>query len=323
MSFSRQAAERADNVLAAYRRQAEELRIKRTDEIYRKIPQIKKIDDETVSLGAKMTKAALDGAEDIERIIENTTVQLSALKETKSALLKENGYTENYMSDIYRCPICRDTGFTDGKPCVCRKKIMSEYDLSSLNLDDSNRFENFRLDFYSDVLDEHYKRSPRSQMKDVFEYCKNYAETFSLSSDNIMMYGKVGLGKTFLCSCIALSLAEKGYSVVFQSAYNIFEIISKNKFNYKTDYSEDIERLYGCDLLIMDDLGTEFLTEYTHTALFDIIERRLVSKKPTIINFNLAPKDVEARYSDRIMSRLLTFTHLLFLGDDIRAASLR
>ena len=199
---------------------------------------------------------------------------------------------------------------------------MSEYDLASLNIDGSNRFENFNLDYYSDILDERYNRSPRSQMKDVLEYCKNYADTFSLSSDNVLMYGKVGLGKTFLCSCIALTLAEKGYSVVFQSAYNIFEIISKNKFNYKKDYSEDVQRLYDCDLLIMDDLGTEFLTEYTHTALFDIIERRLVAKKPTIINFNLSPKDVEARYSDRIMSRLLTFTHLLFLGNDIRAASL-
>lgn len=322
MSFSKQAAERADNVLAAYRRQAEDLRIKRTDEIYAKIPEIKQIDDETTSLGGDMTKAAIKGGDDIENIIENASKKLAELSELKKTLLKENGYAENYMTDVYRCSLCKDTGFIGGNLCSCRKKIMSEYDLASLNIDGSNRFENFNLDYYSDILDERYNRSPRSQMKDVLEYCKNYADTFSLSSDNVLMYGKVGLGKTFLCSCIALTLAEKGYSVVFQSAYNIFEIISKNKFNYKKDYSEDVQRLYDCDLLIMDDLGTEFLTEYTHTALFDIIERRLVAKKPTIINFNLSPKDVEARYSDRIMSRLLTFTQLLFLGNDIRAASL-
>ena len=322
MSFSKQAAERADNVLAAYRRQAEDLRIKRTDEIYAKIPEIKQIDDETTSLGGDMAKAAIKGGDDIESIIESTSKKLAELSELKKTLLKENGYAENYMTDVYRCSLCKDTGFKGGSLCSCRKKIMSEYDLASLNIDGSNRFENFNLDYYSDILDERYNRSPRSQMKDVLEYCKNYADTFSLSSDNVLMYGKVGLGKTFLCSCIALTLAEKGYSVVFQSAYNIFEIISKNKFKYKKDYSEDVQRLYDCDLLIMDDLGTEFLTEYTHTALFDIIERRLVAKKPTIINFNLSPKDVEARYSDRIMSRLLTFTHLLFLGNDIRAASL-
>ncbi len=321
MSFSKQAYEKSESILSEYRRQAAELAVKRTEEIYTEIPEIKEIDDRMTELGAEMTRMAIKG--DAEKIIEENSVKLDELKSKKDAVLKSHGFPSDYMTNVHRCGLCGDTGYVGGFLCDCRKKIMSVYDLAELNLSDNCGFDNFKLDLYSDEYDEHYKCSPRSHMKHIFEYCKSYAADFSGDSENILMYGKVGLGKTFLCGCIASELAKKGFSVVFKSAYDIFEIISKNKFNYKADYSEDVDRLYSCDLLIMDDLGTEFLTEYTHTALFDIIERRLVSKRPTVINFNLAPKDVETRYSDRIMSRLLTFRHLLFLGDDIRARTLR
>ena len=316
MGYSPEAYAKAELVLSEHRRALPERLAKRSEEIYQKFPRIKEIEEEITLCGTNLARMALSTTADSAEY-EAVEQQLLSLENQKKTILAENGYAEDYLTNAYICPLCRDTGYNGGIMCNCLRKLLSEYDIAvpAAFAD----FDNFRLDLYSDEIIPKYNVSPRSQMKNVLDYCKNYAKNFSLSSDNILMYGGAGLGKTFLCNCIAKELSNRGFNVILSSAYNIFEIISKNKFNYKADLSTDIDRYYECDLLIMDDLGTEFSTEYTISALFDIINSRLTRGKPTIINANLTVQDMSNRYSDRIVSRLLTFRHLMFLGNDIRA----
>ncbi len=318
MGYSPEAYEKAEQILSD-RRRSSSLRIRQREaEIYTNFPEIKDIEEQITALGIELTKAAISSDE----IPAETEARLFLLEKSKKDLLVKNGYTEDYMTNTHHCSICRDTGYADGAMCSCLKKILAEFDFASLPQQKDYSFDNFRVDIYSDEIIPKYNISPRTQMKNVLEYCKDYTKTFGNDSGNILMYGGAGLGKTYLCNCIAKELSRQGFNVILSSAYNIFEMISKNKFNYRSDFSTDINRYYDCDLLIMDDLGTEFVTEYTISALFDIINYRLTQNKPTIINANLSLQDMSTRYSDRIVSRLLTFRHLLFLGNDIRAMGL-
>lgn len=318
MGYSPEAYEKAELALSEHRRSASAKLLKRSEEIYSKIPEIKDLEEQITTLGIELTKAALSS----EKISEESETRISALEKTKRELLTQNGYPEDYLVNAFHCTLCRDTGYTGGNMCSCLRKMLSEFDSELGDTNTIYSFKNFRIDVYSDEIIPKYNVSPRTQMKNVLDYCINYTENFCSTSGNILMYGGAGLGKTYICNCIAKELSGRGFNVILSSAFNIFELISKNKFNYKADLSTDINRYYDCDLLIMDDLGTEFVTEYTLSALFDILNHRLSTGKPTIINANLSLQDMSTRYSDRIVSRLLTFRHLLFLGNDIRAMGL-
>ena len=322
MGYSPEAYEKAELILSAYRRAAADKLIKRTEELHEKFPEIADIEESITKYGIELARMSMpiSGVADETELIKLETL-LTELESKKKSLLVAGGYPADYLTNVHNCPLCRDTGYTAGIMCSCLKKILSRYDLSTSA--DNFSFDNFRIDLYSDEIIPKYSVSPRSQMQNVLDYCKNYTENFSSNSDNVLMYGGAGLGKTYICNCIAKELSTRGFNVILSSAYNIFEMISKNKFNYKADLSVDINRYYDCDLLVMDDLGTEFTTEYTISALFDIINYRLTAGKPTIINANLSLQDMSSRYSDRIVSRLLTFRHLLFLGNDIRAMRLK
>ena len=318
MGYSPEAYEKAELALSEHRRSSSAKLLKRSEEIYSKIPEIKDLEEQITTLGIELTKAALSS----EKISEESETRISALEKPNRELLTQTGYPEDYLVNAFHCTLCRDTGYTGGNMCSCLRKMLSEFDSELGDTNTIYSFKNFRIDVYSDEIIPKYNVSPRTQMKNVLDYCINYTENFCSTSGNILMYGGAGLGKTYICNCIAKELSGRGFNVILSSAFNIFELISKNKFNYKADLSTDINRYYDCDLLIMDDLGTEFVTEYTLSALFDILNHRLSTGKPTIINANLSLQDMSTRYSDRIVSRLLTFRHLLFLGNDIRAMGL-
>ncbi|MBQ3053364.1 MAG: ATP-binding protein [Clostridia bacterium] len=322
MGYSPEAYEKLEALLSSYRRRAKEKIIERYNEISQKLPQIIKLEEEITSLGIELSKQAMKGKTNSDEDFAKLSTKIAKLEESKKEILKENGYSANYLSDAYNHSVCKDTGYVQGNLCSCAKKILASFDLSPSVLNHNKGFRDFSLDYYSVEPISQFNRSPRQQMQDVLQFCKAYTENFSLKSENLLMYGGAGLGKTFMCSCIAGELTNKGINVIFQSAYDIFETISKNKFNYKSDLDNKVAQLYNCDLLIMDDLGTEFSTEYTVSALFDIINTRLTLEKPTIINANLSLKDISSKYSDRIVSRLLTYRHLMFLGTDIRAKGL-
>lgn len=319
MGYTHEAFEKAEYELSLRRHSASDKFHKRIKEVADKVPGFADIDNKIAEIGIELSKLALKkGAVDKEKFfaLEN---EIKVLEQNKAQLLETAGFCRNYIDDIYTCPVCKDTGYINGEMCECFKNLISGYEFKDNSVFGNFTFEKFNLDLYSDEIVPQYNTSARKHMKNVYDFCRAYADEFTKNSENIIMFGGAGLGKTFLCTCIAKELSKKGFSVIMQSAYNIFEVISKNKFSFKTDLTEDVNKFYNCDLLIMDDLGTEFVTEYTVSALFDIINTRLALNKPTIINANLSLKNIEAKYSDRIVSRLLTYNHLLFLGTDIRS----
>ncbi len=312
MGYTNKAYAAAENILSARRRQSIDLLNLRQQEL-NKNSRFVEIENLITEKGIELSRLALKkGAIDTEKFSEIER-DISKLEKEKNEILSNSNYS------VHFCNECNDTGYINGEMCHCFKTLLSEYDYKLGSEIPHADFSDFDLDLYSNEIIPHYNISAREQMETVFDYCKDYAENFSPASDNVLMVGGAGRGKTLLCGCIAGVLVKKGFTVIMKSAYNVFETISKNKFDFKNDFNEDIASLYNCDLLILDDLGTEFVTDYTTSALFDIINTRLNSGKPMIITANLSLQDMSSKYSDRIVSRLLTYKHLLFLGSDIRA----
>lgn len=288
--------------------------------IYTKIPRIKEIDDEISNLGITLAKQILLKNNALDAAEKMRSLSTELLKEKKD-LLKKNNYPSDFLDLKTDCPLCNDEGYVDGKICSCLNKIYKETVYRAANLPvlmDTQSFDTFNLEYYPDSDDEY---SPRKIMGYILQYCKSYSETFGKDSDNILMYGGTGLGKTFLSSCIAKKVIEADFSVYYQPAYRIFSLFESNKFTNVQDEATtlQIKYIFDSDLLIIDDLGTELVTTYTAEVLFDLINTRINSGKKTIINSNLNLQEIETIYSARISSRLIgNYTHLEFVGDDIR-----
>lgn len=280
---------------------------------YQSQPRIKEIELCQTALGTKLAICAISGKTDEIAVLKS---QSAALTEEKNKLLKKSG-VEDIVPD---CPICNDTGYVGGKICDCIKKaaigIMTEEMSASMPLDDC-RFDNFELRYYRDKENAD-KSNPRRRMTAVLAFCKNYAESFSYkTSENLLFMGKAGLGKTHLTLAIISEVINKGYMPVYGSAENIFSSVEKEKFSGENKGSYDT--LLNCDLLVIDDLGAEMVTVFTRSVLYNLINTRLMTKKPTIINTNLSIKEIEKTYDSRISSRLIgNYTAKMFLGNDIR-----
>ena len=292
--------------------------------VFAKIPRLEEIDYEIKSLGLKLYKIALSG-DDVKPQIDELRSQQKRLLATKKAILIENGYPEDELSERYSCPICRDTGSRDSKPCACyRKKLIEKaYEQSNLSsLLTQQSFDTFDLSLYSDEIDEDYGMSPKAYMGRLLELCRNFVKNFDSESTNLLFWGDPGLGKTFLSTCIAKELISTNHSVIYETAYKTFSMLEELKF--KRSDNEDklkfkVDKLYSCDLLILDDLGSEFSTQYTTASLFDIINSRLISGKKTVINTNLSITELTKKYGERVVSRLYGHYKVLnFIGSDIR-----
>ena len=291
--------------------------------IFAKIPRLGEIDFEIKSLGLKLYKIALSG-DDVKPKIDELRAEQKKLLETKKSLLIANGYPEDELSERYVCSICRDTGSHDAKPCVCYKKKLIEkaYQQSNLSaLLAHQSFDTFDMEFYS-VEKDRFGVSPREHMVSILEHCKSFVKDFDKSDVNLLFWGDPGLGKTFLSTCIAKELIATNHSVIYETAYKTFSMLEELKFK-RSDNEEKlkfkVDKLYSCDLLILDDLGSEFATQYTTAALFDIINSRLIAGKKTVINTNLMIDDIGKKYGERVVSRILGHYKLFeFLGKDIR-----
>ena len=320
MAYSKRLFTKVTNTFQDIRNAHKRLVQQREIEIYEKIPQIEKIDSDLRKLGFKLTKSVMGGA-DVEASLEKIREESRNLEDVKQKLLIENGYPEDYLLIKYNCDVCKDEGFVDGVMCKCFERTLKEeaYKYSNLPiLMDSRTFDDFNLELYPD---DESDLAPRKVMEAVFEYCKDYADNYNEKSENLFLYGGTGLGKTFISSCIAKSVLDKGYSVFYQPAYKIFPIFEELRFG---DRDKDILRMqtdeiFKTDLLIIDDLGTELTTTYTAEVFFDLLNSRINDKKQTIINTNLSLAEVQKVYSERITSRIIgNFTQLKFLGEDIR-----
>ena len=302
---------------------AAKLRQKR-EELYNRLPRIEEIDNQISMAGIKMAKAVLNSPSEAVDIALSLKENLKELTKEKEELLRENGFPSDYLEIEYRCPICKDTGFVEDSRCSCFSQKLVDLAYNSSNIKaivKTENFDSFDLGYYSPNKEDGDGISPRENIQRILSACLRFTKTFGKDFDNLLLYGSPGLGKTFLCNCIARELLDKGITVMYVTASQLFKAIEKERFsrNEEEEPSDYLEDVLGVDLLIIDDLGTEFTTVFTAGELFNIINTRLLNKKPVIISTNLALKDLSEKYSDRLISRLMGgFTTLKFFGEDIR-----
>lgn len=286
-------------------------------EVYAKIPRIREIESQMANLGLAVLSGAFEGKEKKSITPEEARIKAQSLTDEKKKLLVSNGYSEDYLSMVYSCKICNDTGLIMSGYCDCFKEQLTKEAFKMANLpmmSDTQTFDNFVV--------ENYPEEYQEDMQAVLEHCIAFADEFEAhSGENLYMYGSPGLGKTMLSGCIAKKVIDKGYSVFYQPAYKIFRIFEDYKFNQdnKQLNKAHIDRIMNTDLLIIDDLGAEMTTSFTAEVLFDLVNTRINSKQATIISTNLDFPELETIYSERISSRILgSYTLLEFNGDDLR-----
>ena len=282
------------------------------------IPELAEIDEKLSGTALDIFGAATSGG-DVEKKLEEIRARHAELTERRRALLDKLGIPENAGEPVYDCPVCRDTGFAGGKMCSCLKKAIVEETLVTSGLGGlvkTQSFDSFSVEYYKD--------DPLAfqAANDALYRCRSFAESFDPESGkNLLLIGATGLGKTHLSTSVAKTVIERGFDVVYETAQNIFRDFGKQQFGRRdSDVEDETARYFDCDLLIIDDLGTELTNNFTVACLYNIIYTRLNGKKPMIINTNLAQKELRQRYEDRITSRLFgEFDPLFFTGKDVRS----
>lgn len=234
--------------------------------------------------------------------------------------LRANGYPDDYLNDIHTCNRCKDTGIDGERRCVCYKDIVKR--LAARELCESSpmslcSFDTFDLSYYDDKIEAQTRRSSREIMENNLFFCKKYAEDFHLPYDSLLLRGKTGLGKTHLSLSIASAVLERGYSVIYGSAPDLFRKIEQEHFGREHD-DDTINLLQSTDLLILDDLGAEFDSQFYASVVYNLINSRLNANRPTIVSTNLDAAELNKRYGERVTSRLFTMEQLIFVGSDIR-----
>ncbi len=295
---------------------------RRQEEIYEKIPRIAELDRETSSLAVQQARRLLSGD---ASAVEDLKKEYSRIGQEKTALLENAGYPADYLEMRYDCPECRDTGYVNGQKCRCFKQRELEILCQQSRVWDRLEKENFSTctdRYYSDTQTvEGTNLSVRAYMRGVIGQCRRFAENFDAEGGNLVLYGSTGVGKTFLAGCIAKELIDRLHSVVYLSASEFFERMEKEYFSSDREQTGDTETqmILGCDLLIVDDLGTELSNSWTNSQLFSCLNERLMRKVSTIITTNMSPGGLGRMYSERIGSRLIENYKFLFLPPgDIR-----
>lgn len=311
MAYSQEVYTKATEILDRRREKANMEAQARFDEISEKIPELEEIQRELSKIGLNISKVFLyssDKQADIEKLMEESL----KLQEKKKKLLIENGYDEDALAVRYTCDACRDTGFIGSRRCKCHKELLKEIErenLSKIAPIDECTFDSFNTAYYPD--------SARAEK--IKSTCFKYASQFTTGSKNIIFYGGTGLGKTHLSLAIANGVINRGYSVVYGTAQNILNDLQNENFG-RTDNLRYYERaVLNCDLLIIDDLGTEFRNNYTVACLYNIINSRLLAKLPVIISTNYSTAELEEKYDQRITSRIIgEYRPVTLTGNDIR-----
>ena len=293
----------------------------RAQEVRRAIPEIAKIDRELSLTGLEVFSASLSGGDTASKIAE-IRAKNEALQAKRAELLVANGYPADYSDVKYDCTKCGDTGFVDNKMCSCMKEALTLAGIESsgfANLIKEQRFDNFSLDYYKKNAT-HY-----DMMGKNLEFLKEYAKNFDAkNSQSILMMGGTGLGKTHLSSAVAYEVIEKGNDVFYTGAIDLFSQFEIQRFkSYNNEPNEIIERYFESDLLIIDDLGTEMINQFSVSTLYNLLNDRLSRKKPTIVSTNLSKDEIMKKYTDRITSRMFgEYKIVFFAGTDIRAQKL-
>ncbi len=317
----------SSDVIRRARRQLEELRAEhqsrqqtRLQEIYEQLPRVRELDKRLESSMALAVQAAFRQGTDAQEALSQVRAENLALQQQRTALISAV-FPPEYLDEGPLCPHCGGTGYIGSTMCGCLNELCRQEqkkEISLLSCGD-HRFEDFKLDYYSTEKHHQYGASPRAVMTRILEVCRKYAADFTKNSGNLLFNGGTGLGKTLLSACIACAVAEKGYSVAYESASHLFAKLERNRFHPDEESAEAVAKITNCDLLIIDDLGTELPGTFVTAALYTLVNDRLLAGKPMLISTNLTVGEVGQRYSPQIASRLQgQFQLLPFVGEDIR-----
>lgn len=315
MSYSSEVLSRARAVLAQQKADRESENAARLQAAYARSPRLKEIDMALVSTMAQAAQAAFlrgtDGKETLEQVRE-ANLQLQQERKLLAQLLE--------LTEKPVCPHCGGKGYVGAEMCHCLKELCKAEQRKEMGAAFQNAgFDSFQLDYYSDAVIPQLKTSHRAVMQKTLESCRRYARSFTMDSGNLLLSGGTGLGKTHLALAIGAAVGEQGYSVCYETAAGLFSKLEKAKFTPSDENSREAEKLERCDLLILDDLGTELPGQFVTAALYGLLNSRLLSKRPMVITTNLNVEEAGTRYSPQIASRLYgEFKRLTFLGSDIR-----
>lgn len=319
MGYGKEIYRQALEIKNQSRKKAISLSEQKKQEIYSKFDELRKIEEQLSACGAKIALAAI--SENAAKNLQTLKNQCDDLISQKIKLLEDAGITQSDLNPEFECNSCEDTGYKNGKLCKCVHKIAKKLAFQKLSSEMplmECSFKNFNLDYYSDRPDDN-GIVPRSKMEQVFKICYTYAKNFSPDSGNLLFLGQTGLGKTHLSLAIANEVLNKGCGVIYGPAMDLIAKVEKEHFNKADGVEGSMDMLLDCDLLIIDDLGTEFSTPFSISAVYNIINTRILRKKPTIVSTNLSLKELEEKYSARLSSRFIGNYHMRqFFGSDIR-----
>lgn len=327
MAYDPNVLRRASARLEEEKRRREDERELLRRQTYAREPRLAQLDRRLQGTMAELVAASLrkgENAGDAVRAIRDKNLEL---QQERAVLLGALGLPEDALDDKPACPKCGDTGWRGAQMCDCLRSLCTQEQIRELSklLDlGEQSFDSFSLDYYSPLPWPGESLSPRENMEFIFDVCSSYARKFGrFYFRNLFLTGAPGLGKTFLSACIARTVSESGFSVVYDTAVNIFTRFEEQKFardRLEAGEAKDETRRYlGCDLLILDDLGSELSTPFVQSALYTLINTRLTADKRTVISSNLTMDQVRARYTPQIASRLEgEYRVLPFYGEDIR-----
>ena len=323
MSISTRQYQDIMNEYDAIRRRNYMAEQERKERIYALIPEIRQIDEEIAHVSVTKAKEMLfkkisdaDAKEALQQTIYNLSME-------KINLLAIHNFPADYLDPIYDCPECKDTGYIGDKKCSCFQQKLRQLLYSQSNIEDSvsnESFYTFRTDYYSSQRTGKEKLSPRENIENVLSASRSFIENFDFHpGQNLLIYGNAGVGKTFLSNCIAGELLTRGKSVIYLTAYQFFDQLADYTFRRGTDNAQTLPAFLHCDLLIIDDLGTELNNSFINSQLFLCINERILNKKSTIISTNLSLEQISRSYTERVFSRIIqSYTLLHIYGEDIR-----
>ena len=319
MPYSAEVVKRARERLAQAREDRESENRQHLAEAYARVPRIREIDMQLRRTMAQAAQAAFLQGSDGKELLEQARQENLALQREREELVRQF-FEEGYLDDSPICRLCGGTGYVGSTMCECLTELCRQEQKKEISiLAGKESFSQFRLDYYPDRIDPMYGASPRTIMERNFQTCKRYALYFSQNAGNLLFVGGTGLGKTFLSACIARTVADRGFSVAYETAAHLFGNLEKTRFNPTEDSRREAEKYTSCDLLILDDLGTEMPGQFVTAALYSLLNDRLLAGRPMVVSTNLTVDEMNRRYSPQIASRLHGgFTRLTFVGEDIR-----
>lgn len=291
--------------------------------LYNTLPALKELDDEMVTNSVQSARLAIMGDEAAIERLKQANIDLSM---RKMELLIEHGYPGDYLTPRYECSDCNDTGYVGNEKCHCFKQAIVDLVYSQSNIKavlEKENFSTYSLDYFSaDDKDPVSGLTPYANAQRVLAAVNHFIDTFDTSYRNVLLYGNTGVGKTFMANCIAKELLDRGHTIIYLTSFQLFNILEKQAFQKDEEGQEagnQLDYILDCDLLIIDDLGTELSNSFTNTKLFLVINERHLREKSTIISTNLPIESIKTTYSERIYSRITSdYMCLKLFGDDIR-----